>query len=47
MKIFKVKARIRRVQRNIPKMVWDLGMVWEEDIYSRTSGKDGRPDVEK
>ena len=32
-KIIKGKANIRRVQRNIPKKVWDFGMVWEADIY--------------
>ena len=42
-KIIKGKEKRRRVQRNIPKRVWDFGMVWEGDIYSRTAGKDGRP----
>ena len=28
-KIIKVKAKRRRVQRNIPKRVWDFSMVWE------------------
>ena len=35
-KIIKGKAKRRRVQRNTPKRVWDFGMVWEADIYSRT-----------
>ena len=45
-KIIKVKANRRRFQRNIHKRVWDFGMVWEVDIYSRTAGKDGRPALE-
>ena len=27
-KIIQGKAKRRRVQRNIPKRVWDFGMVW-------------------
>ena len=46
-KIINGKARRRRVHRNIPNMVWDFGMVWEADIYSRTAGKDGRPALEQ
>ena len=45
--IIKGKARRRRVQRNLPRRVWDLGMVWEAEIYYRTVGKDGRPYLEK
>ena len=33
--------------RNILKRVWDFGMVWEVDIYSRTAGKYGRPALEQ
>ena len=32
---------------NIPKRVWDFGMVWEADIYSLTAGKDIRPALER
>ena len=38
-KIMKGKGRSPTFQRNIPKRVWDLGMVWEEAIYYRTAGK--------
>ena len=46
-KIIKGKAKRRRVQRNIPKMVWDFEMVWKAEIYSRNTGKDGRPSLER
>ena len=42
-KIIKVNAKRIIFQRNIPKRVCDLEMVWEEDIYFRTELKDGRP----
>ena len=42
-KIIKVNAKIIIFQRNIPKRIWELGMVWEAEIYSRTAGKDGYP----
>ena len=45
--IIKGRFKRRRVQRNIPKRVWDFGMVWEEEIYSRTTGKDRRPSLER
>ena len=41
-KILKNKAKCRRIQRRVPKFVFDLGQVWEAKIYSRTAGKDGR-----
>ena len=44
-KIIKGKDKIRRVQRNISKRIWDFVIVWEADIYSRTAGKDGRPSL--
>ena len=44
-KIIKGKAKIRRFQRNIHKRVWYFGMVWEAEIYHRTVGNDGRPDL--
>ena len=46
-KIINGKPKRRRVQRNIPKRVWEFGMVWEAEIYSRTAGKDGRPALER
>ena len=46
-KIIKGKAKSRIFQRNIPKRVWDLGTVWEADIYYRTAGKDGCPALER
>ena len=27
--------------------VWDFEMVWEEEIYSHTAGKDERPALER
>ena len=45
-KIIKGKAKRIRVQSNIPKRVWEFGMVWEAEIYSRTAGKDGHPALE-
>ena len=42
-KIIKGNAKRRIFQRNIPKRVWDLGMVWEAYIYYPTAGKDGIP----
>ena len=46
-KIIKGRFKRRRVQRNIPKRVWDIGMVWEADIYYRAAGKYGHPDLER
>ena len=45
-KIIEGKAKRRRVQSNITKRVWDCGMVYEADIYSRTLDKDGSPHLE-
>ena len=42
-KIIKGKSKRIRVQRNIPKRVWDFSMVWEADIYYCTVGKYGLP----
>ena len=47
MNSMKVKSKRIRFNRNTPKGVWDFGMVWEADIYSRASGKDRRPDLER
>ena len=45
--IIKGKAKRRRFQMNIPNRVWDFGIVWEADIYSRTADKYGRPSLEQ
>ena len=45
--IIKGKAKRRRIRRNIPKRVWDFGIVWEAEIYCRTAGKDGRTALER
>ena len=37
--ILKEKAKRRRIWRRVPKRIWDLGLVWEAEIYSRTAGK--------
>ena len=34
---------MQRIQWNLPKRVWDFGMVWEAEIYYHTDGKGGRP----
>ena len=39
----KGKYKRRRLQRNIPKRVWEFGMVWEAEIHSCTAGKYGGP----
>ena len=46
-KIINGKAKIRRVQRDITKRVWDFGMVWEAEIYPQTAGKDGCPAIKR
>ena len=46
-KLIKGKSNIIRVQRNIPKRFCEFGMVWEAEIYSLTSGKDGHPALEQ
>ena len=46
-KIVKGKAKRRRIRRRVPKRVWDFGLVWESEIYTRTAGKDGRTALER
>ena len=41
------KVRRRRVQSNIPNMVWDFFMVYKSDIYSHTAVKYGIPALER
>ncbi len=45
--IIKGKAKRRRIRRRVPKRVWDFGIVWESEIYSRTASKDGRTPLER
>ena len=45
--IIKGKSKRRRFQMNIPNRVWDFGIVWEAEIYSRTAGKDWHPLLER
>ena len=42
----KGKAKRGRVQRNIPKWVWEFVMVWEVEIYPHTAGKNVCPSLE-
>ena len=42
-KIIKDKAKRRIIRRRLKKHVWDFDLVWEAEIYSRTSGKDKEP----
>ena len=42
-KIIKEKYNRRRFHINIPKRVWDFGMVWETEIYHHIEVKDGFP----
>ena len=46
-KITKGKYNRRRVHRNIHKRIWNFGMIWRTEIYSRTAVKDGRPAPER
>ena len=41
------KAKGRRARRRAPKCVWDFGLVWECEIYSRTAAKHGRTGLER
>ena len=45
--IIKGKAKGRRIKINITKRLWDYRLVWEAEIYSKTSGRDGRNTLEK
>ena len=44
--IIKGKYKRRIVQINIPKKVWEFGMVWETEIYYHTTVKDRCPALE-
>ena len=46
-KILNGKAKHRRIGSRVNKLVWRFGLVWEAEIYSRMSGKDGRALMEK
>lgn len=45
--IIQTKAKGRRARRRAPKCVWDFGLVWECEIYSRTATKDNRTGLER
>ena len=45
-KILKNKAKCRRIQRRVPKHIWDFGLVWEAEIYLCTAVKYGRTPME-
>ena len=41
-KILKDKSKRRRIQRKVPKLIWDFGLVLEAEIYSCTAGNYGQ-----
>ena len=45
--IIKSKHNNRMIKRSVPKVFWDFGLVWESEIYSRTTGKDGIVPLER
>ena len=45
-KIFKSKAKRRRIWRRAPERVWYIGLVLEAEIYSRTTVNDGQTSME-
>jgi hypothetical protein len=45
--VIKKRAKGRRIRRRIPQCVWDFGIVWECEIYSRTANKEGRTGIER
>ena len=44
--ILKSKWKKRMVRRNVPAKVWDFGLVWESEIYSRTAKPGARTGIE-
>ncbi|GFH62123.1 hypothetical protein CTEN210_18599 [Chaetoceros tenuissimus] len=44
--ILKSKWKRRMVQRNVPAKVWDFGLLWEAEIYTRTAKPGGRTGIE-
>ena len=46
-KILKDQAKRRRIWRRVPKRIWDFGLIWEAETYSRTVGKDGQTPMER
>ncbi|GFH48949.1 hypothetical protein CTEN210_05425 [Chaetoceros tenuissimus] len=44
--ILKSKWKRRMVRRNVPAKVWDFGLVWEAEIYTRTAKPGGRTGIE-
>ena len=45
--ILKIKANRGRIQRRVPKRVWDFGIVLEAETSSRMDGKDGQTPMER
>ena len=45
-KIIKYKTKRRIIQRRVSKHLWYFGLVWETEIYARTTGKDGQTPME-
>ena len=46
-RIIKGRALRRAARRRVPKRLWDYGLVYEAQIYSRTAGTDGRTGMER
>ena len=46
-RIVKGRALRRAARRRVPKRLWDYGLVYEAQIYSRTAGTDGRTGMER
>ena len=44
--ILKSKWKKRIVRRNVPAKVWDFGLIWESEIYSRTAKPGARTGIE-
>ena len=45
--VIKTKAKGRRIRRRIPKQLWDFGIVWECEIYSRTANREGTTGMQR
>ena len=45
-KILKDRDKHIIIQMRVPQRIWYFGLVWEAEIYSSTSGKDGPTPME-
>ena len=45
-KVLKDKDDRRRIRRMVTKFIWDFGLFWETEIYSRTAVKYGQTPME-